>query len=290
MKIIKKINNNVAVGLDSSGNEVVVFGKGIGFGYLPYELNDLSQIDRTFYDIDKRYYGLLKEIPEKIFLLVSQLTDVIKTKIKGNLNPNLPFIIADHIHYAIERSRKGMVISIPYSYELEYEHPELIELSKWFVGAVNRNLGAELDDNEVSIIAMHFLNALEGQISDENKALSQKEIAQITQKITTIVEEFFNFQTDQSSFYYLRFKNHLRYYLLRKRNCSELSEKGVELFESFKLSYPKIYECITKINAYLESLFGEKSPNEELLYLMLHVSLLYEKQENNQKQKGDYYG
>jgi len=71
--------------------------------------------------------------------------------------------------------------------------------------------------------------------------------------------------------------------LLRKRNYAELSEKGEELYESFKLSYPKIYECITIINEYLESLFGEKSPNEEQLYLMLHVSLLYEKQENNQK-------
>ena len=31
MKIIKKINNNVAVGLDSNENEIVVFGKESAF-------------------------------------------------------------------------------------------------------------------------------------------------------------------------------------------------------------------------------------------------------------------
>ena len=59
MRIIKKINNNVAVGLDSNGNEIVVFGKGIGFPEMPYELKELSKIDRTYYNIDHKYYKLL---------------------------------------------------------------------------------------------------------------------------------------------------------------------------------------------------------------------------------------
>ena len=32
MKVIKKINNNVAIGLDGNNREVVIFGRGIGFG------------------------------------------------------------------------------------------------------------------------------------------------------------------------------------------------------------------------------------------------------------------
>lgn len=31
MKVIKKINNNVAICLDSSNNELIALGKGIGF-------------------------------------------------------------------------------------------------------------------------------------------------------------------------------------------------------------------------------------------------------------------
>lgn len=57
MMIVKKINNNVAIGVDGNGHEVVLFGKGIGFGELPYSINDMSKIERSFYDIDYRYYN-----------------------------------------------------------------------------------------------------------------------------------------------------------------------------------------------------------------------------------------
>ena len=93
MKVIKKINNNVAIGLDGNNREVVIFGRGIGFGEMPYELKDLSKIDRTYYDIDRRYYGLLAEIPDKTFFLVTKLLDIAKTRIKGRLNPNLVFVL-----------------------------------------------------------------------------------------------------------------------------------------------------------------------------------------------------
>ena len=54
MKITKKINTSAALALDSTGREVVVLGKGIGFPPVPYELNDLSKIERTFYDVDPK--------------------------------------------------------------------------------------------------------------------------------------------------------------------------------------------------------------------------------------------
>ena len=38
MQICKKINNNVALARDAKGRELVVFGKGIGFPAMPYEL------------------------------------------------------------------------------------------------------------------------------------------------------------------------------------------------------------------------------------------------------------
>lgn len=38
MEVYKKINNNVALARDAKGRELVVFGKGIGFASMPYEL------------------------------------------------------------------------------------------------------------------------------------------------------------------------------------------------------------------------------------------------------------
>ena len=54
MQVIKRINNNVAVCLDQNHDELVAFGKGIGYPKTPYELTDLSKIKLTFYRIDSR--------------------------------------------------------------------------------------------------------------------------------------------------------------------------------------------------------------------------------------------
>ena len=55
MKLLKKINNNYALALDSNGEEIIVSGRGIGFQKMPCDLNDLSLISRTYYDIDLKY-------------------------------------------------------------------------------------------------------------------------------------------------------------------------------------------------------------------------------------------
>ena len=58
MKVIKKINNNVAICLDNN-TELIAFGKGIGFKQMPYELADLSVVTRTYYGVDRKYFDLL---------------------------------------------------------------------------------------------------------------------------------------------------------------------------------------------------------------------------------------
>lgn len=68
MEVYKKINNNVALARDAKGRELVVFGKGIGFASMPYELTDLSRIQRTFYDVNEKYLALLRDVPEAVFL------------------------------------------------------------------------------------------------------------------------------------------------------------------------------------------------------------------------------
>ena len=50
MQAIKKINNNFALCLDSSGVEMIAYGRGIGFGQFPCEV-DLDKLDGTYWFI-----------------------------------------------------------------------------------------------------------------------------------------------------------------------------------------------------------------------------------------------
>lgn len=87
MKIIKKINTSAALALDASGHEVVVLGKGIGFPPTPYELTDLSKVERTFYDVDPRYLSMIAELSQPIVMACADIADQAEIELGNQLNP-----------------------------------------------------------------------------------------------------------------------------------------------------------------------------------------------------------
>ena len=108
MKITKKINNNVALAQDAKGRELIVFGKGGGFPATPYELTDLSRVQRTFYDVDEKYFDLLRDVPQQVFLAADDIAETAREELGCPLNPNLTYVLADHLNFAIERTRAEM--------------------------------------------------------------------------------------------------------------------------------------------------------------------------------------
>lgn len=124
MQIVKKINNNVALARDGRGNELVVFGKGVGFPAMPYELDDLDRIQRTFYNVSKRYIDLLPDLPEALMLAADDIAEEARDELDCELNPNLPFILADHLNFAIQRTRQGVALQNPLSYDVKHHLPD----------------------------------------------------------------------------------------------------------------------------------------------------------------------
>ena len=74
MKLLKKINNNFALALDSKGTQIIVEGKGIGFRKMPEELADLSVISRTYYGVKDQDVSLIQSIDDEIMELASKVS------------------------------------------------------------------------------------------------------------------------------------------------------------------------------------------------------------------------
>ena len=271
MRIIQKINNNVAVGLDGNNREVVIFGKGIGFPKMPYELTDLSKIDRTFYDVNKRYFQLFNEIDDNFIHLISYMVDVIKSKIEGNWDPNLAFILADHINFSIKRVKMGMKVNFPYSYDIELEFPEFNKYARWIINNINKRMNICLDKGEITCVAMHLISAYEGTKNEGKESLSEKS-NRILNEMTKIIEDYFNFKMDKSTLDYQRFRYHVQYFVKRKEAHEEIKEDNLEMFDRMKQTYPKTYECVSLIQNYIEKEFDELCSKDELLYLIIHIN------------------
>ena len=65
----------------------------------------MSRIDRTFYDIDPRYFEMISTLPQEILLASADITEDAQVVLNTTLNSNLPLTLADHLNFAVERFR-----------------------------------------------------------------------------------------------------------------------------------------------------------------------------------------
>lgn len=268
MKAIKKINNNVAICVDSNNKELIAFGKGIGFPAMPYDIEDLSLISMTFYRIDNRFYNLIEEIPENVFEVAALITQKAQTILKCNLNPNLVVGLADHINFAIMRMKKYKKMKMLFSYDVEQLYPKETGLGRYAVELIQKKLYVNLPDSEITSIAMHFVNAEEENEPETEGSDSEELIWEVVDKI----ENFFSIIIDRNDFNYNRFAMHLRYYLKRVRERNQFIDDNIEIIQVMKEKNPKVYECAQMISTFIDEKLKSKSTEDEMLYLMMHIN------------------
>ena len=218
MEVYKKINNNVALARDAKGRELVVFGKGIGFASMPYELTDLSRIQRTFYDVNEKYLALLRDVPEAVFLAADDIADTAREELDCTLNANLTYALADHLNFAIQRSREELNVQVPLAYDIQHLYPHEYAIAKQGLHELCRTLAVDLPDTEIVSIAMHIITA-ENEVGDMHSTILT---AKVISELSAIVEHGMEIQLNKESFSYSRFCMHLRYLVQRMMHGSPL--------------------------------------------------------------------
>lgn len=275
MQIIKKINTSAALALDKNGHEVVVMGKGVGFPSVPYELDDLSKIERTFYDVDPRYLGMIAELSPSIVMACADIADQTEIELGCRLNPNLPFTLADHVQFAAERLKKGVNLTTPIAYDIRHLYPKETAMADTALQMLQEQAGLKLPDNEAINIAMHFINA-EAESGDMHSLMLSM---QIIAEINSIVERSLNITLDKDSYNYSRFAMHLRYLIQRLQAGVQTDNISKSLLHTLMRDYPSIYACALKVVKYLEDTFGWGCSNDEMVYLIMHIQRVYEREQ-----------
>lgn len=270
MKVIKKINNNAAICLDSNDNELVALGTGIGFPKCPYELEDLSIVQRTYYDVDQMYYSFLNTIPEDVFSVAIAIVDLYNERSNESISSNVVFTLADHIYFAIEREKKNIRIDTPLQYEVQHLYELEYEVGLKGLKIIKKELGINFPKSEASNIALHFINA---ETVSSTKSVHGY-FNTVIEDICNIVGKSTGYYIDKDSTNYSRFVSHLQYLLKREEHSKELSSDNTRLYNLISKEYPETNQCVLLIKDYLEDELNLKLNEEELLYLILHVNRL----------------
>lgn len=274
MLILKKINNNVALASSDAGEEIVVFGKGVGFHEMPYELEDESVIQRVFRDVDEKCIGGFANIADDVLLVASDIVAMADKALDCALAGNLVVCLADHLQYALERTGDGIAIENPLSHEVAFVYPREVELGRRSIELVSERMGVNLPESEITSIALHLVNAeVDGMGSVQDMDLVMKSTV-ILERATQVIEGQLGQQLDRTSYAYVRFVAHLRFLIRRlmRGGCKETENSG--LFRQAARDFPDAYRCAAGINEYLKRDYNRSCSDEEMLYLMMHVNRL----------------
>lgn len=273
MKVIKNINNNTCICLDSNGREIVAFGKGIGFQKPPYEL-EISKIQRTFYDVEPDFVKMIHLIPDDIFEISMKIVDYAQLNLENLTSANIVFTLADHINFALKRYDEKMKIPMPIYYDIQHLYEKEFQVGTYAVKLINEFKNISLAKEEATGIALHLINA-QAIDAERNKQNSEYEdVVEILDAITTIIEQTFSIKVEKDSFNYSRFSSHIQYLLKRGKRGESINSDNQAMLEELILRFPKCYECAKTINQLLLQQYNYVFHEEEILYLMLHINRL----------------
>jgi len=268
MKVIKNINNNVAVCLESKGMEVVAFGKGIGFKKAPYDI-ELSKIQKTFYNVDTAFISMLNDIPVDIINISDDIIGYARDKLNTPLSANIVFTLADHIYFTLERYEKNIKIKLPIVNDIQHLFEKEMDIGQYGIKKILKEKGVYLPQDEAAYIALHIINSQE---RDRNTEDLHNE--RMIDAITRIIEDEYGIQVNKEDFNYSRFVSHIHYLLKRGKKQELMKSDNDKIYQDLVREYPKTKETAETISRYIEKNIHVQLNDEEKLYLMLHINRL----------------
>lgn len=270
MKIAKVINNNVISVMNDQNKELVIMGRGIAFQKRPGDVVDEEKVEKIFKldnkDVSEKFKTLLYDIPIEYMEIAEGIINYAKETLGKKLNESIYVSLTDHIVFAIERSKKGLLISNALLWEIKRIYKDEYAIGLKAIEKINNRLGISLPEDEAGFIAMHIVNA---ELNEEMPNVVN--ITKLIQDVLNIVKYHFKIEMDEDSLNYFRFLTHLKFFAQRLFGGTSLSSKDDFLYEMMEEKYKDAIACVKKIKDYIKKEHGQELTKEEMAYLAIHI-------------------
>lgn len=271
MVIEKILNNNAVISLGEEQAEIIVMGRGVAFGKRPGDLIDQSRIEKVFTlknnDLTNKLKQLIAEIPIEYITASEEIINYAKLQLGKNLNDNIYISLTDHIHYAVERFKKGMTIKNGLLWEIKNLYKEEFQIGLEALKKIEQAFGVRLPEDEAAFIALHIVNAELNEDIGNIMAMTE-----IVQEVLKIVQYHYRVDFDQESLNYYRFITHLKFFAQRLVNKEFYhDDEQDDLFQIVKTRYAEAYDCALKIKEFIYKKYQYIITKEEMMYLTIHI-------------------
>ena len=270
MKIDKIINNNIVSAIEADGKEVVIMGRGLGFGMKPGKEIPEGKIEKVFrldsQNSTDKFKELLANLPLEHIQASTEIINYAKSVLNRRLNQSIYITLTDHINFAIERFKEKMMFTNPLLNEIKTFYKEEYLIGEYAVALIERRIGITLPVDEAGFIALHIVNA------EYNTAMRDTiDITTLIQNVVKIVKEYFSMDLDETSLNYQRFVTHLRFLAQRIIGGEMLTSDNPEFNQLISQMYPEEYACSLKLKDYIQVTYHHDVTEEETAYLAVHI-------------------
>lgn len=270
MLIQKVINNNVISARDDKGREIVLMGRGLGFGVKPGMSVIEEKVEKVFTikstTVAEQFEQLLVNMPMEHVNISTDIITYAKHTFKLKLNQSIYVTLTDHINFAIERQSMGINPENALMWEIKRFYPQEFQLGKYALELICERLRVTLPEDEAGFIALHFVNAQYGtQMKDTLRFPDQM------RNIIELAETSLGLKIDEKSLHYERFVTHVKFLLQRVYRRELLTDAEEEMLLMLKKKYPREFETSKKVADYIEGETGCVLSGEEIMYLAIHV-------------------
>lgn len=272
MIVIKRVlNNNAVVATDEQDQTLVALGSGIAFHQKAGQAILKNKIEKSFYpkneDVANSISETLAQVDPKYIELSDRIISEAVISSGKKLSDDIYVSLPDHLQFAVERLKKGMLIQNKLTVETMQTYPDEFQLGKRTLSYLAQETGLTFPDDEATNIAMHLITAEEGDIL-ENTEETITLINQFLRVISAMLKKEFNL----NSVSYYRLVTHLKFFVqrIKKRQHQEFPPDKT-LYDLIIRDYHTEYLIAQRIAGIVMKKFNYRVSDDEILFLTIHI-------------------
>lgn len=273
--ILRVISNNaVQVTSDHTGLELVLTGKGLGFGAkvgMTVNPSDL-RIEKKFMLDDaqsrKQFKALTEQVDPKVLDVSQDIISLIGKEFETEVNEQVFFALPSHIQFALHRLKNNIEIANPFIYEIQGLHSREFALARKASKLIEDAFQIDVPETEVGFLAMHIQSAV-CHISLGNIV----KWTHLIQEAVAVIEQERGFKIPRDSLDYIRLITHLRFAIER---LTEGQSSPNPFASQLKDTLVEEYHLAKRVAALMEEKLEVPVSEDEIGYLVMHLYRLFQ--------------
>lgn len=264
-RVIKPLNNNGLLALTEDGREVILLGRGIGFGRKSGERLASVQGAKVYRLLTNDKRSALQAVnsldPHAVELAARILEEA--RRVFPDMADDILLPMADHIAMALERQRRGIRLPNPLQHDIMAMFPDEYRIAEKGLAAIAAESGETLPPEEAGYLSLH----IHAGISEQNAGDSLTNIRLAAECIARI-EKALSVTFRRAELKYTRLISHICYMILRIRSQENVP---LQMDEYVRKMYPASYRLAEEICAYLADFLKLPVAPSEITLLAIHI-------------------